>query len=282
LASKKRKNLHLKDLTLPVGERTCIMGVLNVTPDSFSDGGKHLDPESAVRHAVKMAEEGADIIDIGGESSRPGAKSVSEEEEIGRIIPVIKEIKRSTDVILSVDTHKSGVARRALEEGVSIVNDITALGDPEMAGLVAEFDAGVVLMHMRGTPEAMQDDPNYTDVVGEIIEYLRQAAEKAQNAGIPPGRIIIDPGIGFGKKLEHNLAILENLGQFKKLEKPILVGTSRKSFLGELTGKDITGRIFGTAASVAVSVMEGADIVRVHDVGAARDVVRVVDAIKGK
>jgi dihydropteroate synthase len=265
-----------------IDERTRIMGVLNVTPDSFSDGGRYLKPEDAVRRAVEMAEQGADMIDIGGESSRPGAKSISEKEEICRVIPVIRSIKKSTPITLSVDTHKSGVARRALEEGASIINDITALGDPEMAGVIAEFDAGVVLMHMKGTPEVMQDDPCYRDVVGEVIEYLRAAVEKAQDAGISPDKIIVDPGIGFGKKLEHNLAIIESLSRLKELEKPILVGTSRKFFIGELTGKDVAGRIFGTAASVAASVMNGADIVRVHDVGSTRDVIRVVDAIKGK
>ena len=282
MATALKKKVQLDASRLVGARRTCIMGVLNVTPDSFSDGGKYLDPEDAVRRAAEMIEEGSDIIDIGGESSRPCAVSISAEEEINRVIPVIKAIKRSTDVALSVDTYKSEVARRALEEGVSIVNDITALGDPEMAGLIAEYGAGIVLMHMKGTPSAMQDDPRYTDVVSEIIEHLQAAVDKAQEAGIAPERIIIDPGIGFGKKPEHNLVILENLGKFKKLKKPILVGTSRKSFIGELTGKEASDRIFGTAASVAASVMNGASIVRVHDVGCMRDVTRVVDAIKGK
>ena len=259
------------------------MGVINATPDSFSDGGKYTDPGQAARRAREMAEEGAGIIDIGGESSRPGAESVSTEEELRRVIPVIKAVKEAVNVALSIDTYKEEVARKALEEGVQIVNDITALcGDPAMAGTIAEFGAGVVLMHMKGTPRVMQDDPRYDDVMGEIIAYLSESILIAERAGIDPGKIIVDPGIGFGKKLDHNLTILKNLDQLERLGKPILIGTSRKSFIGELTGKDTSNRIFGTAASIAAGVMNGASIVRVHDVASAKDVTRVIDAIKGK
>ncbi|MGB3081571.1 MAG: dihydropteroate synthase [Candidatus Omnitrophota bacterium] len=262
-------------------KRTCIMGVINATPDSFSDGGRYAEPRLAAERAREMAEAGAEIIDIGGESSRPGTESVSLDEELGRVLPVIKAIRQVTDIALSVDTYKSEVARQALEEGASIVNDITALRqDPEMARTIAGFDAGVVLMHMKGSPRTMQEAPSYEDVVGEIIEHLSESIKIAQDAGIDPEKIIVDPGIGFGKKLEHNLAILKNLSQLKKLEKPILVGTSRKSFIGELTGKEAGGRIFGTAASVAAAVMNGASIIRVHDVDQMKDVMRVVDAIR--
>jgi dihydropteroate synthase len=257
------------------------MGVLNVTPDSFSDGGCFLDPGKAAEQALRMTEEGADIIDIGGESSRPGAKSVSAKEEIDRVMPVIRKLRKTLDVSLSIDTCKSEVASEALEEGVSIVNDITALrGDPGMARTIARFDAGAIFMHMRGTPGTMQDSPGYDDVVSEIIAYLSGSIELAVRAGIDEKKIIIDPGIGFGKKLEHNLAIINNLRRLEELKKPILVGTSRKSFIGELTGKETGGRIYGTAASVVLAVMNGAEMIRVHDVDAMKDVVRVVDAVR--
>ncbi|MGB3111910.1 MAG: dihydropteroate synthase, partial [Candidatus Omnitrophota bacterium] len=202
-------------------------------------------------------------------------------EELQRIMPVIKAVKGTLSVPLSVDTYKSEVARQALMGGVSIVNDITALhGDPEMAGTIAEFDAGVVLMHMKGTPATMQKSPDYGDVIEEILSYLEGSIRIALDAGIDPEKIIIDPGIGFGKKLEHNLAILKDLKRLRQLGKPLLVGTSRKSFIGELTGKDIRDREFGTAASVALAAANGADMIRVHDVGSMKDVMRVVDAIR--
>ena len=272
--------MRLKDKILPIGERTCIMGVLNVTPDSFSDGGRYLDPALAAEHAVRMAEEGADVIDIGGESSRPGAEVVSAAEELERIMPVLKAVVGKVKVPVSVDTCKSDVAREALNEGASAINDITALrGDPRMASVVAERGAGVVLMHMKGSPRNMQRDPVYGDVMGEIKAYLSGSIDIAQRSGVDPGKIIVDPGIGFGKTLEHNLEILRHLGELYDLGKPVLVGTSRKSFIGDLTGKDAEARIFGTAASVAAAIMNGADMVRVHDVAAMRDVARVIDAI---
>ena len=273
----------MKDHTLPVGERTRIMGVLNVTPDSFSDGGKYLDPVRAAEKAKRMAGEGADIIDIGGESSRPGSERVSAEEELSRVMPVIRELAGVIDVPLSIDTYKSGVARQALAEGVSWVNDITALnGDADMARQIAEFDAGVILMHMLGEPKTMQDAPLYGDVMEEIFSYLSGSVRLAQEAGIDPGKIIVDPGIGFGKTLEQNLVILRRLSRFKALGKPVLVGVSRKSFIGDLTGKGSGGRVFGTAASLTAAIMHGADVVRVHDVNEMRDVARVTDAIIGR
>lgn len=272
--------MRLKDKILPIGERTCIMGVLNVTPDSFSDGGKYFDPALAAEHAVRMAEEGADIIDIGGESSRPGAEGISAAEERERVMPVLKAVVGKLRIPVSVDTCKSEVAREALREGAAAINDITALrGDPRMAAVVAECGAGVVLMHMKGSPRNMQQDPAYKDVMGEIKACLSGSIDIAERAGIDPDKIIVDPGIGFGKTLEHNLEILRHLGELYDLGKPVLVGTSRKSFIGSVTGRDAGGRIFGTAASVAAAIMNGADMVRVHDVAAMKDVARVIDAI---
>ncbi|MBD3296023.1 MAG: dihydropteroate synthase [Candidatus Omnitrophica bacterium] len=262
-------------------KRTMVMGILNVTPDSFSDGGKYLDVSKAVEHARSMVEAGADIIDIGGESSRPGALPVSAAEEEDRVLPVIRALKADVDVPVSIDTRKSRVASAALSEGASIVNDITAMtGDPDMADLVARSSARVVLMHMKGTPEHMQDDPVYGDVVSDVRACLKEAMDRAVERGISPDRIILDPGIGFGKTVGHNLALLRHLDSIRELGRPVLVGTSRKSFIGKLTGKPEDRRSYGTAASIAVAVMNGADIVRVHDVAETLDVVRVVDAVR--
>jgi len=274
--------MHLRDHQLPIQQRTCIMGILNVTPDSFSGEGIYKDPRRALEKAEQLVSEGADIIDIGGESSRPGAEEVSEEEELSRVIPVIEAIKRSLNVPVSIDTYKSQVARMALEAGAEIVNDITALtGDSSLAAVIAEFDAAVILMHMKGTPGNMQCAPSYDNVIEEIYSFLDAAVSKAENKGISPDKIIIDPGIGFGKTLRHNVEILAGLNRFKKLGKPVLIGASRKSFIGEITGRKTNERMFGTAASSAVAIMNGADILRVHDVGAACDAARVTDAIIG-
>jgi len=282
IKTRSSNNIRLKDHVLPAGERTCIMGILNVTPDSFSDGGSYLDTAKALDRAVRMEAEGADMIDIGGESSRPGARRITAEEELGRVLPVIKAVAESVSVPVSIDTYKSEVARQCLSAGASVVNDITALrGDPKMAATAAEFDAGIILMHMRGNPEDMQDDPFYYDVMEEIRSYLEASIDIAHEAGIDPGKIMIDPGIGFGKALEHNVSIIRDLGFLADLGKPIMLGTSRKSFLGAITGKDVSGRIFGTAASCALAVLNGAAIIRVHDVDQMRDVARVADAIKG-
>lgn len=257
------------------------MGILNVTPDSFSDGGRYRDAAFAVEHALRMAEDGADIIDIGGESTRPGAERIDPGEEMRRVIPVIKALSKKLKVPVSIDTSKSDVARAAIAEGAAIVNDITALrGDSRMAGVIAENGASVILMHMKGDPGTMQDSPVYGDVMKEISAYLAESIYHAEMAGIDPDRIAIDPGIGFGKLTGHNLEILRRLAELKVLGKPILVGTSRKSFIGELTGRGPGKRAFGTAASVAVAIMNGADMIRVHDVGEMRDVAQMIDAIK--
>ncbi len=263
------------------GDRTLIMGVLNVTNDSFSDGGSFLDVDNALKRAFEMVEAGADILDIGGESSRPGASPISEKEEISRVLPVLKMIKEKIKIPISIDTYKSKVAEAALAEGAMIINDITALsGDDKMAEVVAGNDAFVVLMHMKGSPIDMQQDPQYEDLIGEICDYLRISIEKARAAGIEKDKIIVDPGIGFGKTLEHNLSILKNLKEFKRLGKPVLVGPSRKSFLGEVTGREVHERVMATSASISASIMNGASIVRVHDVELMHDVVMVSDAIK--
>ena len=273
--------MFLRGYDLPLGKRTCLMAVINVTPDSFSDGGRYTNAAQAAEHAVRLAEEGADIIDIGGESSRPGAERVDADEEIRRVIPVIKALSKKIKTPISIDTCKSEVARCAISEGASIVNDITALrGDAGMAGLIAETGVSVILMHMKGDPQTMQDNPEYGDIMKEISAYLAESIYLAETAGIDPDRIAVDPGIGFGKKVGHNLEILKRLGELKSLGKPILVGTSRKSFIGALTGRAAGERVFGTAASVAVAIMNGADMVRVHDVGEMRDVAQVADAIK--
>ncbi len=271
-----------KKHTLDFTEKTYIMGILNVTPDSFSDGGLYLDRNAAVDRALQMVEEGADIIDVGGESTRPGAEPVSLDEELKRTIPIIEAIADKVDVPISIDTYKSEVAKRAIEAGASIVNDISGLRfDPQMAPLVAEYDVGVIVMHIKGTPRDMQKNPEYEDLFGEIIGYLRESMALARAHGVPEERIVIDPGIGFGKKPEHNLQIINQLERFRVLSRPILMGVSRKSFIGLiLDGAPPSERLEGTASAVAISVMKGANIVRVHDVKEMAKVVRVADAIR--
>ncbi len=262
------------------GSRTYIMGILNVTPDSFSGDGIYHDVGKAVELAQKLVEDGADIIDIGGESTRPDAEPITIEEEIKRTIPVIKKLSKRINVPISIDTAKSRVARFALENGASIVNDITGLeSDPEIIDVAREFNAKVVLMHIKGTPQTMQDSPNYRNVIQEIKEKLKAIIEKSIIKGIKKENIIIDPGIGFGKTLDHNLQILNRLSEFKEFKLPVLIGTSRKSFIGKLTGAELDKRQFGTAASVAIAIKNGADIVRVHDVKEMKQVVMIADAI---
>lgn len=266
---------------LDLGKRTFIMGILNVTPDSFSDGGQYQEVDKAIERGIAMAQEGADIIDIGGESTRPDANPCSIEEELTRVIPIIKGLSKRIDLPISIDTYKSEVARRALEEGAHLVNDISALSfDTEMAKVVAEYKVPVVLMHILGTPQDMQQNPQYTCVVSEIILYLRERIRKALEAGMEADKIIIDPGIGFGKTVEHNLEILRKLREFKSLGKPILIGTSRKSLIGKVLDLPVEERLEGTAATVAVSILNGANIIRVHDVLAMKRVAKMVDAIK--
>lgn len=257
------------------------MGVLNVTPDSFSDGGKFFETERAVEHGLRMEEEGADIIDVGGESSRPGSLPIPLLEEERRVLPVIEKLARCLKVPLSIDTYKSQLAEKALSAGASIVNDISGLRfDKKMASVVSETKAGVVIMHIKGTPKDMQNEPFYSDVVNEVIEYLREGIEIAKTAGVEEERILIDPGIGFGKTVEHNLILLSRLSEMKVLGMPILIGTSRKSFIGKILELSVEDRLEGTSASVSVAIMNGANIVRVHDVKEMKRVVKVVDAIR--
>jgi len=266
---------------LDLEKRTHVMGVLNVTPDSFSDGGLFLEREKAIEHGIAMAEEGADIIDIGGESTRPFSKPISSDEEIDRVVPVIAALAREIKIPISIDTWKGSVAREALKAGASMVNDITALRrDPAIASVAAESGVPVILMHMKGTPEDMQKNPVYDDVIGEIKQFLADAAKKAVEAGIPEDLILIDPGIGFGKTFDHNLQIMKELPSFLSLGLPLLIGTSNKSFIGEVLGKKVDERVIGTMATVAVAAMNGAHVVRVHNVKEALETVRMVDAIK--
>jgi dihydropteroate synthase len=256
------------------------MGVINVTPDSFSDGGNFLDAGRAVELGLEMARCGAEILDIGGESTRPGAQPVTAKQELERIAPVITRLRQETDVFLSVDTTKAAVARWALDNGVEIINDVSALkGDADMAGLVAESGAGVVLMHMGGDPQTMQGNPSYRDVVAEVHEFLARAVAAAEAAGVTPDSILVDPGIGFGKTVDHNLLLLNRLGALSSLGKPILIGTSRKSFIGRLLDVPVEERLHGTSASVAAAILRGADVVRVHDVPEMTQVARLTDAI---
>ncbi len=265
-----------------LSQRTLIMGVLNVTPDSFSDAGRFFGRQKAVEHGLRLAEAGADILDIGGESTRPGSKALEEEEEARRIIPIIQELSKKINIPISVDTRKAGVAERALEAGAEMINDISALRfDERMAQVVAESQVPVVLMHMRGDPETMQIDTHYNDLMGELLDFFRERMAYAESRGIHPDRIILDPGIGFGKSLEHNhnLVLLKNLWQFKVLRKPLLIGPSRKAFIGKILGLPPEEREEGTMASVAVAILHGANIVRVHEVERMRQVVQVADAI---
>jgi dihydropteroate synthase len=262
-------------------DRPLVMGVLNVTPDSFSDGGRYLDPGAAVTHALEMVEEGADLIDIGAESSRPGAAPVPEAEELRRLIPVVREVCRQVSVPVSVDTTKAAVAAAAIEAGAAMVNDISAgQADPAMRRVVAESGAGLVLMHMQGTPPTMQQAPRYGSVVDDVRDFLRARMQAAAQAGIAADQILLDPGIGFGKNLDHNLALLARLDALQPLGRPILVGVSRKAFIGEVLGRRTDDRLMGTAAAVAAAVLRGAMVVRVHDVKAMRDVVRMIHAIQ--
>jgi dihydropteroate synthase len=266
---------------LDLGSRTHIMGILNVTPDSFSDGGRYAELDAALEHAREMVSQGADIIDIGGESTRPGAEPLTEEEELRRIIPIIERCSSELTVPVSVDTYKSSVAIKALQAGAGIVNDISGLRfSPDMALVIADHGAAVVIMHIKGTPRDMQVNPVYRDVIGEIMDHLEEGTGIALKAGIDRNKIMIDPGIGFGKTLEHNLIILERLDEFGALGFPIVLGTSRKRFIG--TVLDIAepkDRIEGTAATVALGIQRGARIVRVHDVAYMTKVARMTDAI---
>jgi dihydropteroate synthase len=272
---------RVRDSEIALGGRTLVMGILNVTPDSFSDGGQLRDCEAAVTRAKEMLAEGADIVDVGGESSRPGAEAVPVEEELRRVIPVLERLHGETGALISIDTTKSAVARKAIAAGASIINDISALRfDEGMAGLAAETKVGVVLMHMQGTPRDMQKDPKYGDVVKDISEFLTARRTAAVGSGVRDEALVFDPGIGFGKTYENNLEIMARLKEFRALGRPLLVGPSRKAFIGKALG-DLPpeDRGEGTAAVVALAIGEGADIVRVHDVKAMRRVALVADAV---
>ncbi len=267
------RTINCGNHTLSLGKRTLIMGTLNVTPDSFSDGGRFLEPEKALEQAHYMADEGADLIDIGGESTRPGATPIPAEEELRRVIPVIKAIIKEINIPLSIDTYKSSVAEKALQEGVQMVNDVWGLkADSAMADIIAKYDVPVCLMHNR-------EKAIYEDVISEVISDLQDSINMALNAGITANNIIIDPGIGFGKTLDHNLEVMHHLDRLKTLNFPILLGTSRKSLIGKILDLPTSERLEGTAATVAYGITKGVDIVRVHDIREMRRVVMMTDAI---
>jgi dihydropteroate synthase len=273
--------LLLGDTRLLLRQRTYIMGVLNVTPDSFSDGGLYLQPDQAVKHAEEMLAEGADIIDIGGQSSRPGASPVPEEVEQRRVVPVVQEVVKRYGALVSVDTYRASIADAALDVGAVLINDISAMRfDARMAPLIARRHAAVVLMHMQGIPHTMQQAPTYRHVIDDIYRFLTERLHHAVSHGIARQRIVLDPGIGFGKTVRHNLELLHGLGHFQSLGQPLLVGTSRKSFLGRLLQREVWDRLEGTMASVIYAVLRGASMVRVHDVKAIVQAVRLLDALE--
>lgn len=277
---RKRFIIDCKGRKLILGKKTCVMGILNVTPDSFSDGGLFYSTQAAVRRGTEIAQEGADILDIGGESTRPGSVSVSPKEQIARVVPVIKELAKKIDILISVDTSSAEVAEAAIKAGASIVNDISGLrSDKNLAAVIAKHKAACVIMHIKGTPRTMQKASRYKNLMKEICAWFAQGIEIAAKAGVSDNRIIIDPGIGFGKTTRHNLEIIKNLAALTKLNKPILIGTSRKSFIGKILDLPVEKRLMGTAASVAAAIASGAHIVRVHDVKEMVQVARMTDAL---
>lgn len=256
------------------------MGVVNITPDSFSDGGLYFDQNKAVNRGLELVSQGADIIDIGGESSRPGSEPIPKEEEMRRVLPVISELRKNTDVLISVDTTKSDVARAALEEGADIINDISSFRfDPEMISLAAQKKVPVVLMHMKGMPKTMQVNPHYVDVLKDVKDFIKEKIEEAQSQDIKKEKIILDPGIGFGKRVQDNLKLINHLDFLEEFERPILVGISRKSFIGKILDLPPEERLEGTIASAILSIIHGAHILRVHDLEAVKRAVKVAEAI---
>lgn len=263
-----------------LGSKTWLMGIVNVTPDSFSDGGLYLEKDKAIDRCLELIDEGADIIDIGGESTRPGSLAITAEEELYRIMPVIERLRTKSDILISVDTTKSRVARAVLEAGADIINDISAFSfDPKMKEVIASYKSGVIIMHMKGTPQTMQHRPQYDDVVAEVKMFLTQKIEEARAGGIPEECVVIDPGIGFGKNLSHNLALLRAQPEFLKLQRPLLMGFSRKSFIGQILNLPPEERLEGTIAASVLSVYCGVHMLRVHDVKAVGRAVRVAEAI---
>lgn len=252
------------------------MGILNVTPDSFADGGLYTNEEAAIKHAKQMIQEGADIIDVGGESTRPGAEKITEEQELKRVLPIIKALK--DEITISIDSYKPAVAKACIEAGADMINDITGLTNPDMIEVAAKNNTPVIIMHMQGTPETMQQHPEYTDVIKEIKQFLQQQINQAKKAGI--NNLILDPGIGFGKSVEHNLTILNHLEEFKELKYPILIGTSRKSLIGQLTNAETKDRLPGTIAANTIAIQKGASIIRVHDVKEAKQAAQIAEAIQ--
>lgn len=281
MADRKIYNWQCRDCAAVLGRRTLVMGILNVTPDSFSDGGRFFDPDEAVERALQMVAEGAEIIDIGGESTRPGAEPVSVEEEIKRTLPVIRRLRAHSDVLISIDTMKAETAAMAVSAGADIINDVSAFeADPAMADVASRTGAGVILMHMKGIPKTMQQAPNYDDVVTDVADYLAQRIDCAVAQGVDRNRIVIDPGIGFGKTVAHNLALLRGLPQLAVCGAPLLVGVSRKSFIGRiLQREDPSDRLPGSLGAAAWAVMQGAHILRVHDVIDTCDVCGVLDTL---
>jgi dihydropteroate synthase len=273
-------DLRVGDRVLPTSRRCLVMGIVNVTPDSFADGGRYLEPRAAVAHGLRLAAEGADLLDVGGESTRPGASYVEEAEELRRVLPVVEALAAATDVPLSIDTRKAAVARAALAAGAAVVNDVSAgRDDPDLLGVAAEAKAPLVLMHMQGTPATMQDDPRYDDVVGEVEAFLRERCAAAEAAGVAAEQLAVDPGIGFGKRDQHNYALLDALPRLTRLGHPVLVGTSRKGFIGRALDLPTDERLEGTAATVVWAVERGARIVRVHDVAPMVRTVRMTEAL---
>jgi dihydropteroate synthase len=274
--------LAWRNFCFDFSKKTYIMGILNVTPDSFSDRGLYFNKSKAIKRAIQMVEDGADIIDVGGESTRPGSESITIDEELKRIIPVIEVLSKEIKIPISIDTYKSEVTRIALDAGASMINDISGLRfDPKMAEIVSEYQVPVVIMHIKGRPKDMQQNPVYEALIPEIMDYLREGIAIATRSGISEDKIIIDPGIGFGKTSEHNLEIINKLWEFTSLEKPILIGPSRKAFIGKILGDvPVTERLEGTAAAVAISIMNGVNMIRVHDVKEMVRVAKVADAVK--
>ncbi|HVK16717.1 MAG TPA: dihydropteroate synthase [Fimbriiglobus sp.] len=273
---------HCRGKTLTVGPRPLVMGIVNVTPDSFSDGGRFLEPAVAVEHGLRLAEEGADLLDVGGESTRPGSESIPLEEELRRVVPVVQALATRTGVPISVDTSKAEVARQCLDAGAAIINDVTGLrGDPEMPAVAAEFAAGVVVMHMQGTPATMQQAPRYDDVVRDVGAFFAERLKTLAAAGIAPQSVALDPGIGFGKTQAHTLRLLANLDEYAQLGRPVCLGVSRKGFIGVLTGRDRGARMPGSlAVAVACATRNPAMVLRVHDVGPTRDAAILIEAIE--
>ena len=271
------------DFDFPLGRTPLLMGIVNVTPDSFSDGGRFRDPGAAIRQALQLVEEGADILDVGGESTRPGAKPVSLDEELRRVIPVVRGIAAETAVPISIDTTKAEAARQAVDAGAVIVNDISGLTfDPQMSAVCRDTGAGVICMHMQGTPQTMQDNPVYDDVVSEICTFFEERLAALNEQGIPRDRIVLDPGIGFGKSAEHNVQILSNITRFRALGRPVLIGHSRKRFLGKVLGRPVEERTFGTLGVSLALAEQDVDIIRLHDVRPMHDALLAFQAIRGR